>query len=394
MPSEFLWGAATSAHQVEGNNIHNDWWDWEQRTPGAHKSGLACDHYNRYAEDFALVKSLGHNAHRLSLEWSRIEPAYGQWNGKAVEHYRGVLSELRRQGMKSFVTLHHFTNPIWLARQGGWLNERSPELFARYAEEAVRQLGDLVDAWITINEPMVYATHGYWHKKWPPQHRSLREMLKVIRHMAQGHEQAYRVIHKIIPGARVGIAKSVVTYLPERQQWDDRAAAAAENWWYNHRFLRMTRGTHDFIGINYYFASKKRVQLWPPQFKTLPWSGPKTDMDWPICPEGLERALLDMKQYGVPLYITENGIADANDKLRADYIRDHLRAVERAQAQGADVRGYFYWSLLDNFEWAAGYGPRFGLVEVDFETQERKPRASAYVYKAIIEQAKREARDG
>lgn len=384
----FFWGAATSAHQVEGSNIHNDWWHWEQKTPSAHKSGLACDHYNRYAEDFALAKTFGHNAHRLSLEWSRIEPVCGQWNQGAIEHYRSVLSELRRLGLEPFVTLHHFTNPQWMAERGGWLNGKAVYWFERYVEKVVSQLGDLADFWITINEPMVYATHSYWHKKWPPKRRNFWEMSRVIRHMANAHEEAYRTIHKRVAGAKVGIAKSVVGYLPERDQWDDRLACRLEDWWYNQRFLRMTRGTHDFLGLNYYFTVKKRIQVWPPMFKALPWSGPKTDMDWPICPEGLEHVLLEMKQYGLPIYITENGIADAKDKMRSDYIRSHLRAVERVQAAGADVRGFFYWSLLDNFEWAEGFKPRFGLVEVDFKTQERRPRASAYVYRAIIEQAR------
>ena len=384
----FFWGAATSAHQVEGNNIHNDWWHWEQKTPSARKSGRACDHYNRYTEDFSMAKALGHNAHRFSIEWSRIEPSFNQWNDRAIDHYRAVLGELKRQGLEPFVTLHHFTNPQWMAEKGGWLNEEAPYWFGRYVERVINQLGDLADFWITINEPMVYATQSYWRGSWPPKRRNLREMMLVIRNMARAHEEAYRIIHKRASGARVGIAKSVVAYLPERDQWDDRLVCRLEDWWYNQRFLRMTKGKHDFLGLNYYFTVKKRIQVWPFKFKTLPWSGPKTDMDWPICPEGLEHILLEMKQYGLPIYITENGIADSRDRLRPDYIRDHLRAVERAQAAGADVRGYFHWSLLDNFEWAEGFRPRFGLVEVDYETLERKPRASAFVYKAIIEQAR------
>ncbi|MEX0649628.1 MAG: glycoside hydrolase family 1 protein [Candidatus Andersenbacteria bacterium] len=386
--SDFLWGASTSAHQVEGNNIHNDWWAWEKATPGAYRSGRAAEHYTRYKEDFALAKALGHNAHRLSIEWSRIEPSPGQWSRKAVDHYREVLRELQYQGLKSFVTLHHFTNPQWLAQRGGWANRRTPEHFERYVRFISQQLGELVDFWITINEPMVYATQSYWQAKWPPQQRGLRPMLAVIGNLAEGHRRAYRVLHQQAPHIPVGFAKSVIAYLPEHiGHIDDQLVARIEDWWYNHRFFDLVGNTYDFIGINYYFTTKYRVKLFPPTLARVSWDGPKTDMDWPIRPEGLTHVLRHMRRYNKPIYITENGLADAADSRRADFIRSHLRAVEEAQADGADVRGYLHWSLLDNFEWADGFGPCFGLVEVDYDTMERRPRPSAYVYKAIIEAA-------
>lgn len=384
----FLYGAAMSAHQVEGDNVHNDWWDWEKRTPGVERSGKAVDHYNRYREDFALAKQLGHNAHRLSIEWSRIEPAREQWNESAVQHYRDVLEELHRLDIKTFVTLHHFTNPLWFARSGGWTHAQAPEIFERYVRYVAQHLGDLVDFWITVNEPMVYATKSYWYKDWPPAKRSLGGMLRVIKHMARAHVAAYHTLHSVKPGALVGVAKHLIAYLPEHhRQLDDRFVVGFMDWWFNHRWYRLTGGTHDFIGVNFYFTTEKIVSVFPPSVRDAPWEGPVSDMNWPIRPEGLTHVLLHMRRYEKPIYITENGLADADDSHRADFIRSHLRAVEKAQDQGADVRGYLYWSLLDNFEWADEFTPRFGLVEVDYKTMKRTPRKSAYVYKAIIEQS-------
>lgn len=385
----FLWGAATSAHQVEGNNVHNDWWQWEKDSPQQTVSGKACDHYERFREDFALAASLGHTAHRLSLEWSRFEPTEGAWSAKTVAHYREVLTELKRHNLVSFVTLHHFTNPLWLARRGGWEHPRAVYYFERYAERVARDLGDLIDVWVTVNEPMVYASHAYWNRKWPPQLHSVTRLHRVIGRLAEAHNAAYQVIHRHQPNARVGIAQSVIAFMPAHpERVSDRLLVEGHEWWYNHRFFSLTTGTHDYIGLNYYFSVKLAWEWARFRWKDVPLNVPRTDVGWPVYPAGLEQLLLDFRRYKKPLYILENGIADAADTKRADYIREHIRAVERAQAQGADVRGYFYWSLLDNFEWAAGFGPRFGLVEVNYDTQERRPRRSAYVYKAIIEQAK------
>lgn len=392
----FLWGAATSAHQVEGNNIHNDWWAWEKA--GRHeRSGLAADHWRRWPEDVALAASLGHNAHRLSLEWSRIEPQPGQWNKAAIAHYRDVLTALRERGLVSFVTLHHFTNPIWLAQRGGWEKAQAVQSFSRYVRYVVGQLGDLVDFWLTINEPMVYAQQSFLEKRWPPQKRNWWSFWQTLRHLAGAHSVAYREIHRHIPLARVGSANNMIAFRPARaESGSDQRAARLSAWWFNHRFLAMTAGTHDFIGVNYYFSAAKRWPRlwrgWPPRpssFHNAATTGPASDLGWPINPAGLAQVLLELRHYKLPIYVTENGVADANDHQRADFIRDHLRAVEQAQAHGALVRGYLHWSLLDNFEWDLGFSPRFGLVAVDYTTQARTPRRSAYVYKAIIEQAQR-----
>jgi len=365
MAAPFLWGAATSAYQVEGNNVHSDWWAWEQRTAGVEQSGRASDHWHHYKEDFVLARELGHNAHRLSLEWSRIEPSQEEWDKPALAHYREVLQELRRQGLTSFVTLHHFTNPQWFAQAGGWVSARSPELVERYVSTVVNHLGDLVDFWVTINEPVVYATQSYWRRRWPPQKHSILAGGRVLRHLARAHKKAYRVIHRRFNRAQVGIAKHAIAYSPGQ---------GLTEWWFNHFFYALTRGAHDYLGVNYYFSSN-----WEK------WKGPTSDLGWPINPGGLTQILLHMKRYGLPIYITENGLADADDAQRADFIRSHLRAIEEAQVQGAQVRGYLHWSLLDNFEWAAGYRQHFGLVAVDRKTMRRTVKPSAKLLKRIIQ---------
>ncbi len=390
MPSSFVWGAATSAHQVEGGNLQNDWWYWERQGPARIQSGKACEHYTRFREDFALAKQLGHTAHRLSLEWSRIEVAPGKYHQPALSHYRDVLQELRRQGLASFVTLHHFTNPLWLARQGGWGNPRTALWFRAYVEQVLEALGDLVDYWITINEPNIYVLKGYWEGSWPPgKYHKLYAMRNAYTHLAIAHEQAYQTIHHHTSGAKVGIAQNMIAWQPaSRASRQDRAAAALCRYFYNDYFFERTRGTHDFIGVNYYLAARKKFSWHFPYIADEKIDLPRSDMGWPLYPEGLTQVLLEAKRYHRPIYVTENGIASARDDHRSAFIQAHIRAIEAAQAQGADVRGYLHWSLLDNFEWADGYPPKFGLVGVDFATQQRRIRPSAYVYKAIIKQAR------
>ena len=385
----FLFGSSTSAHQVEGGNSNNDWWEWEKTRPGEFRSASAADSWNRYAEDIALAKKLGHSAIRISVEWSRIETAEGRFNAVAIEHYRKMLREMHRCGLKTFVTLHHFTNPLWLAKQGAWESKKTPELFARYAKHAAQELGKYVDFWITVNEPMVYASQSYARGIWPPQKKSALAMLNVIRNMARGHRMAYRVLHKANPRIPIGFAKHVVAYMPEsKTKLTDRLGVALYDWFFNHMFFSLIFHMQDFVGVNFYFTRMLRVHLFPFSISDVSLDTPKTDLGWPIYPKGLTQALLHMKRYKKPIYITENGLADEDDTRRADFIRSHIRAIEAAQKQGCDVRGYLHWSLIDNFEWADGFTPRFGLVAVDYATQKRTPRPSAYVYKAIIEQSK------
>ena len=359
-PKGFLWGSATSAYQVEGGNLNSDW-----EALFSSKAGAACDHYRRFEEDFDLVKSLNQNAHRFSVEWARIEPEKGRFDEREVEHYREVLQALRQRGIWPLVTLHHFTNPLWVFKRGGWENPATPSYFASYVRYLVTHLADLCDFWITVNEPTVSAAEGYLWGRWLPGKHDPLSAAVVLKHLLQAHQLAYPIIHNIQPDARVGLAHALT---PLKVPGTDRV------------FLHLDRrsikwaGKQDFIGVNYYRSIGGVINL------------PKSDLGWAIYPQGLYQVLNQLKGTGLPLYVTENGIADADDDQRADYIADHLFAVWRALREGADVRGYFHWSLLDNFEWAKGFEPRFGLVEVDYQTMERRIRSSARVYARIAKQ--------
>ncbi|MEW6230063.1 MAG: glycoside hydrolase family 1 protein [Bacillota bacterium] len=412
-PDGFLWGAATSSHQVEGNNANNDWWDWEQ-LPGkvAHgdRSGDACDQYSRYPQDFAMARDLGHNAHRFSIEWSRIEPAEGRFDRGAVEHYRDVLKTLKSYGMATILTLHHFTNPRWLAAKRGWEHPGVVELFERYSRHVAEELGDLADLWVTINEPMVYVVQSFLLGLWPPEKKSIGRGFRVAKHLAKAHGRAYHAIHEVMEarGKRpaVGIAKNMMVFDPKNPaSWLDRFIARKLDRIYNRSFVdALTRGviafpmisaeidpevarTQDFIGINYYSRSLVSFSLRRPQMLFMNLSvkedAEKNSLGWEIYPEGLYRILMSVKDYGLPVYITENGIATTDDKQRERFIVSHLREVARAMADGVDVRGYFHWSLIDNFEWKEGFAPRFGMVGVDYRTQERTIRPSASLFAEI-----------
>jgi beta-glucosidase len=358
----FFWGAATSAHQVEGGN-RNDWTEWE-RAHNLEMSGVACDHYNRFREDFDIAKSLGHNAHRFSIEWSRIEPEEGKFDEREIQHYREVILALRERGIEPFVTLWHWTIPLWLRDRGGWFNKKSPEYFTRYAERMVKEFSD-VKFWITLNETNVCTGKGYWKGMWPPGQRSLVRYIVSNHYLSQAHIAAYKIIKATQPQAEVGIAHNMIYFT--------RFPAWVKNYIYNHFFLRSIAQSQDFIGINYYFSDRDTKE--------------RSDMNWPIDSEGFYSVLKDAAQYQKPIYILENGIADAKDEKRAKFIQDHVATMKKAMSEGVDVRGYFYWSLLDNFEWSHGFKPRFGLVEMNYQTMERTIRQSAWEYKKIIDNA-------
>jgi len=383
-PDGFLWGAATSAHQVEGGNTGNDWWRFEQQGRVPDKSGIACDHYHRYEDDFDLAVKLGHKAHRLSLEWSRIEPSPGRFDRDAIDHYRRVLTALRVRGLTSFVTLHHFTNPLWFADQGGWTSAGAAVHFERYVRSIVEQLAPYVDFWMTINEPTSTSFNAYLFGGWPPARRAdLRGAYRQLDTMAEAHRLAAAVIRAHDPGAQVGFADMLMDLRVDNpRSWWQRRVREWMDEFANHRFCDSVRDSLDFIGVQYY--NTLRVGWRPYRPGGLP-DRPLTDVGWNIVPGGLGAVTQACwERHHLPIYITENGIADASDTLRGPFIVEHLRSLAEAIERGADVRGYLHWSLLDNFEWAYGYGPRFGLVAVDYETQERTPRPSAYLYRQII----------
>ena len=388
--NNFLWGAATSAHQVEGNN-HNDWSEWEKLGKVRHgeRSGLAAGHYSRFREDFALAKTLGHNAHRFSIEWSRIEPKEGVFDMEEIEHYRQVLQELHRLGLTPLVTLHHFTNPIWVHEQNAWTNPRTIKFFLRYVDVIIEHLGAEIPYWITINEPTVKTSLGYLTKWWPPERGNAWDAWRAIRHMSVAHQRAYQMIHRRFPQAKVGVANNLSCFVPFRKHNIlDRGLNTFSWYWHNQWWMDQTFLTQDFIGLNYYFyhPCKFRMTADLTNFlrpEPIPGSA-HTDLGWEIHPEGLGQVLHWLKRYHRPIIITENGLADSADKQRASFLRSHVQQIDQAKKDGVDIRGYLHWSLLDNFEWREGFDPRFGLIAVDYHTLERTIRPSAYAFREII----------
>jgi beta-glucosidase len=391
-PPGFLWGAATSSHQVEGDNRWNDWWEYEQRGRVPYASGEACRQYQLFERDFDLARSWGHNAHRLSIEWSRFEPSEGQWSDEAAAHYRHVVGALRDRGLEPVVTLHHFTNPAWFARRGGWTRGDSPAVFARYVTQAARALGP-VKYWITINEPTVYVMQGFVTGEWPPCLKGAwMQAARAFRNLARAHVEAYGVLHGICPDAMVGFAHSAPVIEPcNPRRRRDRLVAAVRDFIFNEAFFRMiaarphaatpARGAQDFIGVNYY---TRKIVRWSAAGRGAlvgreceldhHHRGPVSTLGWEVYPQGLIIALERFAQYGLPLLVTENGIATDDEALRRRFLVEHVGAAGEALARGVDLIGYLYWSLLDNFEWAFGTAPKFGLASVDYRTQERRAR--------------------
>ncbi len=396
-PEGFLWGAATASYQVEGG-IENCDWAKAAREGKVPVCGAACDHYNKYEADFDIAKDLGHNCHRLSVEWARIEPEEGKWDEKEVEHYRKVIEALRARHLKPFITLWHFTLPQWFADKGGFEHPDAPKIFARYCAFIAEKFGNDCRHFSTMNEPGVYVSNGWRRGSWPPfaawpgigaisavpghrefsgqqiSWRNIGRYFRMMRRLAEAHNAAYDAMKVAGFGVEVGLVHQVILFHANGNPLNTLLAAVM-NWHWTHSFIRRVHQKCDSIGVNYYLHKKfgdTRVY-------------DKTDMGWDVYPEGLCDALLMLKRYGKPLWVSEAGVADAGDRIRADYITRLIRCMHTAIEKGADVRGYMYWSLLDNYEWAHGFEKRFGLVAVDYATQERKVRPSAYVYKAIIE---------
>jgi len=379
-PAGFLLGSGAAAHQVEGGNANNDWWAWEHRggTSSLEPSGDAIDHYHRYAEDFALLASLGQDAHRLSLEWSRVEPAPGEFSAAALGHYRRVLGSLAEHDLTGYVTLHHFTLPRWLAERGGWLAPDAVGRFERYCERVAAELSDLMPFTCTINEPQIVALFGYLQGIHPPGVRDPQRWRLVTRRLREAHEAALRAF---AGRSSPGICLQLPALEPARP--DDPACVArhdelrAEMWDF---WLDPAIGG-DWVGVQYY----TRMRVDPAAtsgFASAPAGTTLTLMGWELHPEGLHAAIAAAaRATGLPVHVTENGIATADDGERMAYLRTHLEQVLRALDDGIDVRAYLHWSSWDNFEWAEGYRPTFGLIGIDREAGLRRvvhPSAEAF----------------
>ena len=371
-PEGFLWGAGTSAHQVEGDNRANDWWSWEvdpNSTSGG-RSGSACEHWTRYPQDLDLLAETGLNAYRFSVEWSRVEPAAGTFDQEALDHYRDVCAAARARGLEPFVVFHHFTTPAWLADAGGWCTESAVDQFARYCGVVATELRGLFTYACTINEPNVVAAFGYELGIFPPGMRDTTLKEQATRVLLDAHREAAAAIRRAAPDARVGLALSM-------NEWAAQPGAQSELEALRHSmedvFFEATRGD-DFIGVQNY--TRLHVDLnglaGPPDGSRT------TQTGFEFRPDALGITVRRAAELtGLPVIVTENGIPTLDDAERVEYTAKALSALEGCIDDGVNVLGYLHWSALDSFEWILGYWPKYGLIEVDRETQARTVRPSA-----------------
>ena len=414
LPDDFLIGVATAATHIEGGKQNHNWYRWSEQgkiKDGSH-SQVACDHINRIEEDVNLIKSLNAQTYRMGLEWSRIEPEEGKFSKEGISVYRKEIELLLSKGIRPLVTLWHFSNPLWLEDDAGWANPKSVKRFINYTSFVLEELGDLVSDWITINEPNVYLFFGYFEGIWPPgKQGDVMGFLKGARHLCLAHIQAYDLIHSYYRSAtnipKVGVAHHLRIF----DHFDDRPltrlAVRLTRQIFQNMFLdAMTHGkfhfplTHgdfdierksyaDFIGVNYYSRDLIKGVFNPGQLfgeRSVKEGAEVNDLGWEIYPEGLGRICSQVyDKYKLPIFITENGICDADDSLRASFIHDHLAEVFKVRDHGVPIERYYHWSLLDNFEWAEGNSARFGLYHTNYATQERTLRRSGAYFARICQ---------
>lgn len=411
-PKGFLWGTATASHQVEGGNTNNNWHAWEQAGHTVHKSGLAADWWGgRWREDFDRAAETGQNAHRLSLEWSRIQPAPDTWDEEAIDKYRLMLRGLRERNMTALVTLHHFTDPLWLSERGGWETADVVPLFEKYVRKVVDALKEYTSLWCTINEPNIYALSGYVAGAFPPGKKDLKLSMRVLGNMVKAHAVAYRAIHELQPEARVGYALHYRPMIP-RLSWSplDRLMRNIRYSGINMGFpsaistgvmrspvgsqsIPEAKGTQDYLGLNYYSVDTVWFDLTRPgelfSNSGYPKGADMSDTDFLAnIPEGIFDSIkwITRTHPDLPILITENGVEDYDDHMRPRYLAQHLHQVWRAVNFNWRVKGYFHWSLVDNFEWERGWTQRFGLWGLDLDTQKRIRRPSVDLYAEICKE--------
>ena len=372
-PDGFLWGTATAAHQVEGGNVNNDWWAFEHdpSSPCLESSGDACDSWHRWPEDLDLLASLGFGAYRFSVEWSRIEPAEGEWSKAALDHYRAMCAGCHERGLVPMVTFHHFTTPSWLAARGGWESPDAPERFGRLCERVTAHLGDLIGYGCTINEPNIVSLMGYEYGIFPPGVRDTDRRARVSDAFCRGHRLAVEALRSGPGSFPVGLTLSMNDY----QAVEGGEAKLEEVRRANEDVFLEATGGDDFVGVQTY--SRARVG---PSGMLGPEPGvPVTQMGYEYWPQSLEATIRRAWSVtgGIPVVVTENGIGTDDDDQRRAFVSEALAGVRRCLDDGIDVRGYIHWSLMDNFEWVLGYVPTFGLVAVDRQEFRRVPKPSA-----------------
>ena len=422
-PDDFLWGAATAAHQVEGGTL-NDWTSWEITNasnwaaeagpridygngrlpmsswlrlapeavnPDNYISGQALDNWNLWREDIDLAQSLGMTALRFSIEWSRIQPNPYSFNRNALSHYVQIAQELRSRGMEPVVTLHHFTQPTWFSGQGGWERKEAPVIFDRFTKIVGQAMVDADISGLSysvINEPE-QAVLSHLTGSHPPGKKNPYKYLHVVRNMAEGHNAAYDTLKAIDETSQVASALSVWDLEPKPNRFEkvSKSLISAARPLVLDYFRNRTVDQMDFIGVNHYMHNVIDVSKIYRNFGMWqnPKEEPRSDIGWFLHPESLRKVLLDVARHKKPVMVTESGVATQNDRVREHYLVDTIKAVKGAIDEGVDVKGYFHWTLVDNFEWPPiGWMGKFGLVAVDRETMQRTPKPSAYLYRDII----------
>jgi beta-glucosidase len=409
-PAGFLWGTATAAHQVEGGNNNNNWAAWEAqpgRIMNGDRSGLACDWWGgRWKEDLDRAAEGGQNAHRFSVEWSRIQPTPDHWDEQALEMYRQMLRGMVERGLTPMVTLHHFSDPLWLCERGSWENDETPALFAVFVRKVVEALKEYVNLWVTINEPNVFANEGWLNGNFPPGKKDMNLVFRVTCNLLRAHSMAYRVIHEVQKEARVGTSIHNRGFVPARPGFPpDRWMASLLSRAFNESFVNTLKtgrfnlinkgislpeavGTQDFVGVNYY--TTELVEFSPLAFgnvfskRYFPKDALLSSTGFIAnAPAGMFTLLKWANTFNLPIIVTENGVEDTDDSLRPRYILEHIHQVWRAVNFNFPIKGYFHWSLVDNFEWERGWTQRFGLWGLNTETQLRIRHSSVDLYAAI-----------
>ena len=407
-PDDFVFGVATAAYQVEGN-IENDWSEWERAGRVKHVAGAGVDHWNRWREDYRLTRDLGATAFRMSLEWARIEPQRGRFDDAVLDGYRRRLLAMTGVGLRPVVTLHHFTHPIWFHRETPWHLPESVGAFRRYARACAEVLRGIDAVVLTFNEPMVLLLGGYVQGVMPPGIADPRLAMPALGNIGRAHAAAREELLTHAGRMPIGTSQNMLSFSADRA-WNpmDHALVRLADDAYNHAFLeamvtgelRMfmpglfttrqkidgARDSLDFVGVNYYTRAHLRFVRRPPYLEFHyrdPLHRGLTDIGWELHPEGFTQVLLSTRRYGLPVWVTENGIDDRTGTRRSDFLWRHWTSVLEARAAGIDVRGYLYWSLLDNFEWLEGWGPRFGLYHVDFATLERRATPACDYFRAV-----------
>lgn len=411
-PRGFLWGTATAAYQVEGNNRNSNWYAWEQepgRIANGDKSGLACDWWNgRWREDLRRAADGNQNAHRMSIEWSRIQPAHDRWDEDALDRYVDIVRGIVEESMTPLITLHHYSDPQWFVDQGGWESDTAADFFEKYVRKVVGALKDYTNLWCTLNEPNGYATLGFLLGLFPPGKKETGLAFKVMFNLVRAHAAAYHAIHQIQPEARVGMANYYRSLQPSRKWFPldrlvthslmrinnifpDAASDGVVRFLSHRKRFPEAKGTQDFLGIDYYTRDYVNFDLLNPgelfsKRSFRPEAELSTTGFLANEPDGMFEALKWGLKYNIPIIITENGFEDEADRIRPQYIVEHIHQVWRAVNFNWPIKGYFHWTLVDNFEWERGWTQRFGLWNLDVETQARQKRPSADLYAEICQE--------